>query len=137
MFHVIFKQLIVRSGRVAALAAATILGTTIVRPGVGEPFNASAEMTELMMELLPPELHEVQRRTPDEPFTSSGSLVLESIGIPADAVRTDGDQRYVIRVVNNIARRVDVQVVGFSNTGRTVRVTGLKPGDVIVSQPLK
>lgn len=131
------KQSIVRSMRVATLAAAAILGTTIFRPGVGEPFNVSAETTELMMELLPPELHKVRRGTPDEPFASSGLLDLESIGIPANAVRTDGDQRYVIRVVDNMARRVDVQVVGFSNTGRTVRVTGLKPGDVIVSQALR
>lgn len=131
------KQSIVLSMRVAALAAASILGTTILGPGVGEPFNLSAEMAELMMELLLPELHEVQRSAPDESFAPSGSLEPDSIGIPANAVRTDGDQRYVIRVVNNMARRVDVQVVGFSNTGRTVRVTGLKPGDVIVSKPSK
>lgn len=72
---------------------------------------------------------------------AAGDLVLEesgdSIGIPATAIRTDGDQSYVIGIVDDRATRVDVQVLRPWNRGRTAEVTGLTPGDLIVSQPLE
>lgn len=71
---------------------------------------------------------------------AAGDLVLEesgdSIGIPATAIRTDGDQSYVIGIVDDRATRVDVQVLRHWNR-RTAEVTGLTPGDLIVSQPLE
>lgn len=121
--------------RVMGLAAVAALWMTILRPGVGEPFNVSGEMTEVMLELLPPELHTVQRSLRGERLATSSLPRFDSIGIPENAIRKDGDQRYVIRIAHDIAQRVNVQVVSINKTDGIIKVIGLNLGDVIVSQP--
>lgn len=72
---------------------------------------------------------------------AAGDLVLEesgdSIGIPATAIRMEGDRPHVLRILEDRAQRVDVRVLRPWSRGRIVEVTGLRPGDVIVSQPLE
>ena len=121
--------------RVVALTTVAVLWTTILRPGVGEPFNISAEMTEVMLELLPPELHTVQRSLRDDRLATPSSPRFDSISIPENAIRKDGDQRYVIRIAHDIAQRVNVQVVSINKADGIIKVIGLNLGDVIVSQP--
>jgi hypothetical protein len=129
------KQSITFLMRVVALAATAILLATTLRPGVGEPFNISAEMTEVMSGLLPPELHTLQRSLRDERLATPSSPRFDSISIPENAIRKDADQRYVIRIAHDIAQRVNVQVVSINKADGTIKVIGLNLGDVIVSQP--
>lgn len=72
---------------------------------------------------------------------AAGDLVLEQsaegIAIPATAIRMEGDQPHVLRIAGDRAERVDIQVLRPWSRGRIVEVAGLRPGDLIVSQPLE
>ncbi|WP_196216721.1 efflux RND transporter periplasmic adaptor subunit [Paracoccus shanxieyensis] len=72
---------------------------------------------------------------------ASGELILEQsdgIGIPASAIRQDGEARYVLKIDGDRVVRQDVQIARNWNRDRTAQISsGLQPGDLIVSQPLE
>ena len=72
---------------------------------------------------------------------ASGELILEQsdgIGIPASAIRQDGEARYVLKIDGDRVVRQDVQIARNWNRDRTAQISsGLQPGDMIVSQPLE
>ncbi|MCD8312858.1 MAG: efflux RND transporter periplasmic adaptor subunit [Bacteroidales bacterium] len=56
---------------------------------------------------------------------------IERIVIPASAVKTGAEGRYVWTVDGDVAKRVDIEVDGFSGTGVVV-TSGLQPGDKLI-----
>ena len=69
------KRPLFRPVFVAALVGAAILVAIVLRPGAGAPSDVPAETPEVVMQLLPSELYEVQRSTLRETVQITGSLV--------------------------------------------------------------
>lgn len=71
---------------------------------------------------------------------ATGSITVQqkddAIALPAAALREDADGHYVLKLVDDALVRQAVELVREWDRGRTVELSGLADGDVVVSAPL-
>jgi RND family efflux transporter MFP subunit len=60
----------------------------------------------------------------------------DALAVPAAALREDAEGHYVLKLADGVLSRVGVEVVAEWDRGRTIEVTGLAEGDVVVAAPL-